>query len=296
MTMTENPFTEFFLDPGFHRINKATYLADPCRRPSLSSSIASLLLSRSPAHAFAAHPRLGGHRSDPTAAMINGTLIDSLLCGGDADIIESPYDEYRTNEAKAWRDAQESQGKMPVKRKEMERAKKAAAYIEENMLAQGIELKGEHQPSLIWEADGVLCRGRLDHWIADTATIIDLKTSENGSPLGLASKFGAFGYDVQWAAYTQAVETLRPDLAGRVNFVFVFVETEPPYSVTLARPAGTMRAYGKSRWDRAVRLWGECLAANKWPAYAPTEVEASPWMMAEMEAAIPEGGSPGAPF
>lgn len=293
--MTENPLTEFFLDPGFHRIDKATYLADPCRRPSLNSSIASLLLTRSPAHAFAAHPRMGGHRSDPTAAMLNGTLIDSLLCGGDADIVDSPYDEYRTNEAKAWRDAQLAVGKTPVKRKEMENAKKAAAYIQENMLSQGVELCGEHQPALIWETDGVLCRARLDHWIADTATIIDLKTAENAAPGALAGKFGAFGYDVQWAAYTQAVETLRPDLAGRVQFLFVFAETVPPYSVTVARPAGTMRAYGSQRWARAVKLWGECLASGKWPGYPATEVEASPWMMAEMESAL-AGGSSAVPF
>lgn len=292
---TENPFTEFALDPGFHRIDKATYLADPCRRPSLNSSIASLLLNRSPAHAFAAHPRMGGHRSDPTAAMVNGTLIDSLLCGGDADIIESPYDEYRTNEAKAWRDSQLAVGKTPVKRKEMEGAKKAAAYIQENMLAQGIEFTGEHQPSLIWETDGVLCRARLDHWVEETATIYDLKTADNASPGGLGGKFVGFGYHIQHAAYVQAVETLRPDLAGRVKFVFVVAETEPPFGVTIAHPAGTLRALGDFQWKRAVKLWGECLASGKWPAYPAAEVEAPAWALAQMESLSFEGAG-NAPF
>src|SRR4051812_44666757 len=119
---TDADHLSYRLGAGFHRIAKNEYLSDPCERPSLSSSIASLMLQRSPAHAFAAHPRLGGHRSDPTEAMLNGTLIDSLLCGGDTEIIESPYDEYRTKEAREWRDATAATGKLAVKRKELEHA------------------------------------------------------------------------------------------------------------------------------------------------------------------------------
>ena len=52
-----------WLDAGIHDIPPREYHADPCPAPSLSRSIAKLLVERSPAHAYAAHPRLGGPRN-----------------------------------------------------------------------------------------------------------------------------------------------------------------------------------------------------------------------------------------
>lgn len=284
------------LQPGFHRnVSKAEYLADPCDRPSLSASIASLLLSRSPAHAHAAHPMFGGHRSAPTEAMVEGTIIDSLLVGGDTELVESPHDEYRSKEAKAWRDAVLAEGKQPIKSKALREAQAAADAIRKNLKAAGLELNGEHQLTAVWDVHGVRCRARFDHWLEGTATIVDLKTTENARPEGLASKMVSFGYAVQWAAYINAVETLRPELAGRVKMVFAFAELEPPYAVTLASPAGTMRALGQFQWDTAVKQWGECLRTNVFPAYTPTEVEAPAWALSAMEASL-AGGSVDAPF
>lgn len=297
MTDADADHLNYRLGAGFHpNLPKNEYLADPCHRPSLSSSIASLLLQRSPAHAFAAHPRLGGHRSDPTEAMLKGSLLDSLLCGGDAEIIESPYDEYRTKEAREWRDAQSATGKLAVKRKDLEYAKKAADYIRENLLSLGVELTGQPQTSAIWESNGVLCRGRFDYWNPSEALLIDLKTCDSAAPGGLGNKFVSFGYAVQWAAYVQAIETLIPELQGRVRMIFACAETEAPYACTVATLGGTMRAFGQWQWKRAVETWGRCLESKQWPAYGETEVEAPAWAVAAMEAGMLEGGSLGAPF
>ena len=286
---------KLILGPGFHSIDKAEYLADPCEAPSLSSSIAGLLISRSPAHAFAAHPRLGGHRSDPTAAMVNGTIIDSLLLGGDTELVESPHEEYRTKEAKEWKSAVLASGKQPVKEKELRYAKQAAEAIRENLYTAGLSLDGEHQLTAIWDVGDVRCRARLDHWKESEATIVDLKTADNASPSVLGRKMVDFGYAIQHAAYISAIETLRPELAGRVKFIFAFAETEPPYAVTIAHPAGTLRALGKWQWEKAVRIWGECLKSKRFPAYGSAEIEAPPWAMAEMEESF-TGGSIGTPF
>ncbi len=283
------------LGPGFHNIDKATYLADPCAVPSLSSSIAGLLVSRSPGHAYAAHPKLGGHRGDPTAAMVNGTILDSLLLGGDTELVESPHEEYRTKEAKEWKAGVLAAGKQPVKAKELHYAREAAIAIRKNLYDAGLDLDGENQLSAIWDVDGVRCRARLDHWKEKDGLIVDLKTADNASPSVLGRKMVDFGYAIQHAAYISAIETLRPELAGRVRFVFAFAETEPPYAVTIAHPAGTMRALGKWQWEKAVRTWGECLRTKKFPMYGATEVEAPAWAMTAMEESL-AGGSQGAPF
>ena len=49
------------LSEGIHLgVPEATYHADPCIEPSASSGILRLLMDRTPMHAHAAHPRLGG--------------------------------------------------------------------------------------------------------------------------------------------------------------------------------------------------------------------------------------------
>jgi hypothetical protein len=48
----------FVSTPGYHRINAEKYHADPCVVPSLSSSIAKILLRESARKAWFSHPRL----------------------------------------------------------------------------------------------------------------------------------------------------------------------------------------------------------------------------------------------
>ena len=46
----------------------ADYHQDPGDTPTLNSTTARTMLLRTPAHAYAEHPRLGGERKDATAA------------------------------------------------------------------------------------------------------------------------------------------------------------------------------------------------------------------------------------
>src|SRR5438132_1009339 len=85
---------------------QAEYFADPCEQPSLSVSIATELILRSPLHAWQIHPRLGGLRRPTTEAMENGTLIHALLLGkGENRIAVLDVKDFRTNAAKEARDA-----------------------------------------------------------------------------------------------------------------------------------------------------------------------------------------------
>ena len=57
------------------------------------------------------------------------------------------------------------------------------------------------------------------------------------------------------------------ELEGRTDFVFLFLEIEPPYSVVPVRIDGALKEIGRLRWNQAVEKWGECLANNRWPSY-----------------------------
>ena len=144
------------LEPGIYfDIPKGAYHADPCSSPSFSHSLARILLERSPAHAWAHHPKGGAQIRESTPEMDAGTMIDSLLLGGDQPFVESPFDDYRKKEAREWRDGAVKDGLLPVKKDDLLRFKVAAERIQANFRALGIRLGneavGKSQVTVIWD-------------------------------------------------------------------------------------------------------------------------------------------------
>jgi hypothetical protein len=269
------------------------YHRDPCARPSLSCSIATLLVNRSPAHAHAAHPRLGGASRETSDEMDFGTIVHTLVLGKGADVDELAYDDFRTKAAKEARDNARACGRVPVLERHMDRARAVAETIRVKLAHRGIVLAGESEVAIEWQeqtADGVpvLCRSMLDHVLLEDRLVIDVKTSRNAHPEAFGRAAPGFGYDLQSVVYPAALEALHPHLAGRVEFVFAVIETEPPYEVLVARPDGTMRELGTRRWMRAVETWARCLAADRWPGYGDgiSYITVPPWMMAAEEASF----------
>ena len=255
--------------------------------PAFSQSIANILLDQSPLHAWAAHPMLGKIPRKPTAATDEGNLIHGLLLGKGMEKIEIiNHDEYRTNAAKEARDNALAQGLIPVKRKDFDAIHGALTQIQANIAAAGISLEGECEQGFEWEETGangpVLCRGKMDVVRPSLGEIVDVKKTVNANPQALRRHFTDYGYHVQWAAYTSALEKYKPELAGRIDFKFVFIELEPPYAVCVPQLSGAMRELGRRQWTRAVLTWERCLATGQWPGYVNAEpLEPMPWMMTE---------------
>lgn len=279
--------------------------------PRLSPSIAKTLLNRSPLHAWAEHRLLGNKPREASAEMQEGRLLEALLYGLPMDaftIIDA--DSFRTNDAKAQRDAAIAAGKIPVLRTKFDEADQASEPMRQAFAAKGIDLDaGKKQVRLEWNSirpggqtsgEGVACSGVLDQLVLDEARgiaiIRDLKTTDNAHPKAIARKMVDMGYDVQAAAYEEAVAALYPWAAGRIEFQFVYVERGFPHAVTVAELAGSMQELGRTRWRRAVETWGRCLATNRWPDYSniPVRLEALPWQInqdaeAELDAKEGEG-------
>lgn len=299
--------------PGLHRdISKADYLSDNLVTvPTLNVSTAKLLTRLSPAHAWSAHPKGGRFSREPTDAQLNGTLLDSMLLGGDTEIVSLPDElpdakgkmvptngKALLESAKKWKADATAAGKMVVTPSELSSARRAADAIREHLERDGVVLDGENQVTALWEDDhAVMCRARYDHWKEREAVIYDLKIVDCAHPEAVARKMVAYGWDIQGAAYTRSAEASIPGLAGRVRFVFLFCESEPPYEVLVRPMAGTMRTLGQWKWERACALWSECLKTRKFRGYSGAEngIEAPPWALAAMEAGI-VGGSEGTPF
>lgn len=282
ITIKDLPADGIVREPGFYRMTAAQYHADPCIEPSLSSSMIRVMLERTPAHAFASHPRLGGAGigDNSTPAMTFGTAVHALMLGVGRNIAVIDADSYRTKAAQAARDEAAVLGHTPMLREAYERACAAAqAIIGRVSQIDGCQnILATHAPELVavWCEGSVWCRAQID--LAPQGrdhdawwTIYDLKTTEVAlSPVALARKIVSEWLDVQASFYTRGVEALI-DPTARARFRWLFAEVGAPHGVLCATPSGAMTSTAESKVMAGLSIWGECLRSGKWPAY-PGEV------------------------
>ena len=128
-------------------------------------------------------------------------------------------------------------------------------------------IDGAHvELSLDWEdaATGVLCKGRIDCYNEELGIIVDLKTTLDASPKGFPRKLYSYGYHRQAAWY---LEGLRAHNEPAAHFVFIAVETAPPYSLGLYRLADNTIRLSKAENEALLRRYAECLRTDTWPGY-----------------------------
>jgi hypothetical protein len=248
-------------------VSPSAYHRDPCKAISLSASIAIKLVTECPIKAWEAHPRLGNEPSKPNRQMELGTMCHSRCSGVQSDIVVIDAKDYRTKAAQQARDDARHAGKIPILIDEQGLADEIADAAIETCKAAGINLSGHWERVIMWDDDGVQCRGMLDHIDLDAPYILDLKTCTNANPADLGKKIVDEGYDIQAAAYIRAAEKIRPDLAGRIPFLFCFVETTGKHLASIVQPDESMLHLGRMRWKRAKRIWRKCLETNEWPGW-----------------------------
>jgi hypothetical protein len=246
--------------------------------PHFSASTAKVLIAKSPAHARAENKR------KPTKALDAGNVIHRLVLGKGKDYQVIDADDWRTNVAKAKRDEARALGLVPVLAADFERYQVASERITSQLADHDIVLDGDSELAFEWNEytsfGPVACRGMMDHVWLDRGVILDLKITADASPTGVERTAENFGYAIQSAAYTSGLSTLRPELAGRIKFIFAFAEQEEPFALNLREPDGVFRELGERRWRRAVTTWARCTANNEWPAYDAGSISPPPWALA----------------
>ena len=208
------------------------------------------------------------------------------------------FENWISGPAKAIKAQIEARGLVPILPKTYRIAEWLARQARETLsLDHEIELGGcRSEVAVEWEEQAtnggpVTCRGQLDLWDARRARVYDLKIVHSAHPRVLDRRLLAHGDDLQATAYVRAMESVYPDLAGRIEFCFLFVEVGTGIVTPLVFD-GTMRRVGELRWRRAVDLWEQCKRVGYWPGYVtrPHVAHAPEWALAEEEAAITEAG------
>lgn len=266
-------------------IQADVYHADPAAQPSLSSSIAQILLTQSPRHAWLAHPKLNpNYVAEEDSRFDLGTAAHAMLLeGDDSGIVWVDADDWRTKAAKEHRDAARAAGRLPllIKYQPILQAmvREAQAYVASSELGN-ILTTGAAEQTVLWEENGTHCRARLDLLAADRRVIIDYKSTADASPTAFIRQIARMGYDVQASFYVRGIER---ETGTRARFVFLAQEITPPYACSLVGLSGTYLEIGSSKVERAIRLWAHCLSTNNWPAYTNQICEAEPpaWMLTD---------------
>lgn len=282
------------LAPGiYYDVSEETYHQDLlCSRPTLSRSEAVVLVDRSPLHCWASHPRLHGvSAKEITKEMDFGSAAHAVGLGRGADIVEINAKDWRTDAAKDARDTARKQNLIPLLTKELDRVNTAVGALLKNLKLFGVFdefTAAKSEAVLLWqESEHCWCRAMADKLLIDEvngrARFFDLKFTDSALPKWLPKHFGEQNYHVQEQWYTHGLEMLRPDLAGRISFTYIMQETEFPFAAVPLEPNGVFRAIGKSKGQRAIATWKECMESNKWPGYTDKmlTLEPSPWLLAD---------------
>lgn len=242
--------------------------------PTLSRGCAHVLVTQTPAHARLTHPRLGAQTVKTNKAMDLGSVVHELILGVGGGIAVAPFDSWRTNDSKAFREDAEAQGKTPILQAHFEDAVASAAGIRKQLAERGLGnvfAKGINEATILFNDNGTLCRTRIDNLDLEPdlhrACIWDLKTCEDAGLEAIERKIGSMGYALQASFNRRGVELLYPDMRGRIEFVLVFAEINPPYAVQPVRLSGAWREIGDAQYRKALAIWSRCLAEDRWPAY-----------------------------
>jgi len=194
---------------------------------------------------------------EPTANMLLGTAAHRLVLEPEraGDVVAAPDVDRRTKAGKEAYEAfvQSSVGKLVLPVADYDRAQRVAEAVRQHPIAWQLFTGAQTEITSLWHRDGVRCKARID--AVSGSTIVDLKTTIDASPEGVAKAIASFSYHVQEAHYRDALEA-QGMFAER--FVFVFCETSAPFNVLVAEldehALGIGRAQIKKAFERYAAL------------------------------------------
>ncbi len=142
----------------------------------------------------------------------------------------------------------------------------AAAFYEHPRIAHLLHEKLGTETTLVWQRDGILCKGRFDFygdgWIGDLKTTRDIG---GFSPWEIT----------KWRIYRQMAwyrgGAIANDLTVDACYLAV-VDSAPPHETALLAMDPAAMDAGDAECARLVALYQRCRTANHWPGRFPTEV------------------------
>jgi len=140
---------------------------------------------------------------------------------------------------------------------------------------------GENETSWFWKDPTfeVLCKCRPDILHGERRTIVDIKTTGHNARQ-FPREIGKYNYHMQAAFYVDGMKECGVEIDC---FVFVVVETEPPYGVACYLLDNESIEGGRFLYRGALKTYAACLQQDRWHGYPGTiePIKAPKWAMPE---------------
>ena len=300
------------MTPGiYYDMPAEVYHADPCDGPSLSNSVAKRLVTRSPLHAFHAHPKLGGSSApeddeeDADGKLNYGSACHDVLLEGGAKLLVIAPEDYPSKPKKAgepgsipkgWtnnaireaRDNAKAAGRIPVLPPQGNRiaamVEAAKHYLSQCDIGE-LWLDSKSEVTLIWQDNGIWCRARADRLHSSNRWIGDYKSTKDASPDSFSRQIIRMGYDFQDAFYRRGLRALGHD---NPQFSFLAQEIMAPYACSIHACHQALKEIADAQVEYAIKTWAKCLREKHWPGYSGmlTVAEPTAWQLADHEMAL----------
>jgi hypothetical protein len=277
--------------PGIYDISMEQYHSDCCVGPSISSGGLNLINSECPAIYWGRSYLNPAGKSDiDTKALAVGKAAHALALGEPefaAHFAILPFDSMRTNEAKAWRDKTEAEGKVILRADDFEMVKAMAAAIKRSPQCSRAFRDGKPERSLIWqdEQTGVWLKSRPD-WLPDDPSagwIIDYKTTADLRPRKFSAQAFECGYHLQAALQVDGCRAVLG--VDPLGIGHVVQEKAEPYLAELRLFTYEQIEFGRREYRRALVTFARCWERKQWPGYTSeaTYIETPYFIMKNME-------------
>lgn len=272
--------------------------------PSLSSSGAKTLLSRSPYHFWWDSPMNADRPAEADKPHFNvGKAAHDMLLLSDRwpEQYHVLPDGYRAPSSRTvnFTDDQlaalaaEEAGRTLLRHDEAETVHAVAAALRRNDLAVATLMNGVTEETLAWQdpETGVWLRARPDfrpHSLVEKRAVMvvsDLKfvAPQHATRAGFARAISSFGYHQSAAFYSDGIKAVFGHYP--THWLHVVVEKEPPHCVALYElPQEDIE---RGRWlnREAIHTFALCLSTGKWPGYAdePAPVGLPVWAKKQID-------------
>lgn len=289
-------------EAGIYEVDHETYHSDPVVVPSLSCSIARILVRQTPAHAYQAHPRFGSVGITPSQVMDDGSAVHAMLSGQahlietlatiygpktkNKDLIGKPVRDYKTDAAQEERDEIRGMGKIPVlKHRSIELIRCFHAAMRQLKDAEDGECflsPGRSEVMAVSQEDDIWLRVLVDRLPDDRRLGPgDLKCTELSAAPGGWERRLQTEYAFQDAFYRRVLR--RVEGFDRPSMRFGVVELEPPHGTVIMAAAPSLQVIAEAEVERAIQRWRRCMKTGGWPCYSPHTawVDAKPWHVTE---------------
>ncbi|MCH9730651.1 MAG: PD-(D/E)XK nuclease-like domain-containing protein [Actinomycetia bacterium] len=229
-------------------------------REGLNKSSAVNLL-KTPAHFMAAKQA----QRKVTPALNRGLALHCKLSDDRHCLAVTPKVDRRTKVGKAVfaEFEQQAVGRIIVTPEVDDQTEAMAEAILAHPIADAYRRQGQHEGSIFFDFDGVLCKARVD-CLTDEC-IVDWKST--GDIEAFERSIATYHYDLQVAWYTEAVRAVT---GKALPFRFVVVEDTPPYAVRVFEAGETLWERGSHHMQKCVDIYRQCRERDEWPGYPPT--------------------------